>query len=125
MSGEHGIAAAHEFIDAFNAQDHERLAASLNYPHIRLARTFARFESAEEFAELSRRGKAYLQREGWHHTEVASIEAVQVSDDKVHLVMLNHRCRESGEVYNAFDTLWIATLQDGHWGIKFRSSYLR
>ena len=37
-----------------------------------------------------------------------------MSNDKVHLVMLNHRCRESGEVYNAFDALWIATLEDGH-----------
>ena len=95
------------------------------YPHIRLARTFARFESAEEYVELSRRGEAHLQQEGWDHTEIASIEAIQMSDDKVHLVMQNHRCRESGEVYNAFDTLWVATLQDGHWGIKFRSSHLR
>ena len=90
MSGEHGIRAARESIDASNAQDHERLAARLNYPpnpHIRLARTFARFENAEEYVELSRRGEAHLQQEGWDHTEIASIEAIQMSDDKVHLVM--------------------------------------
>ena len=36
-----------------------------------------------------------------------------------------HRCHEDGSVYNTFDTLWIATCDDGHWGIQFRSSYLR
>ena len=56
MSAEHGVAAAHEFIEAFNAQDHERLAASLNYPHIRLARTFTRFENARKFAETQPSG---------------------------------------------------------------------
>ena len=28
-----GIMAVHEFIEAFNLQDHKRLAGSLNYPH--------------------------------------------------------------------------------------------
>lgn len=32
-----GENAARAFIDAFNAQNHEALAATLNYPHIRLA----------------------------------------------------------------------------------------
>ena len=124
MSAEDGIGAVREFIEAFNAQDHERLAASLNYPHIRLARVFARIESAAQFAAQSRAGEARLAREGWHHTELASAEAVQVGADKVHLALCMHRCRESGEVYNAFDTFWIATRRDGHWGIQFRSSYL-
>ena len=64
MSAEEGIAAAREFIDAFNAQDHERLAAVLNYPHIRLARNFTRIENAAEFAQSSRSGKPHLKAEG-------------------------------------------------------------
>jgi hypothetical protein len=31
------IAVVHKFIETFNAQDHERHADTLNYPHIRLA----------------------------------------------------------------------------------------
>ena len=58
------IAVARQFIVMFNDQNHDALAATLNYPHVRLA---------------------------------------------------NDR----------FDTLWIATLDDGHWGIQFRSSFLR
>ena len=125
MTADDGIAAAREFIDAFNAQDHERLAAALNYPHIRLARNFTRVESAAEFADRSRSGEPRLKTEGWHHSVLAAVEAVQASADKVHLLMRVDRCRESGEVYNSFDTFWIATRRDGHWGIQFRSSYLR
>ena len=127
MSAAAAIAAARAFFDAFNAQDHERLANTLNYPHIRHARGFARTESAGEFAQRSRQGQTRLAEEGWHHSEIERIEAVQGGSDgaKVHLAMTVARCRADGTVYNRFDTLWIATLQDGHWGIQFRSSYLR
>lgn len=124
MSADHGIAAAREFIDAFNAQDHERLAAALNYPHVRLARSFTRIESAAEFAARSRSGEPGLRAEGWHHSVLTAVEAVQGSADKVHLLMRVDRCRESGEVYKSFDTFWVATCRDGHWGIQFRSSFL-
>ena len=124
MSAEYGIAAAREFIDAFNAQDHERLARALNYPHIRLARNFTRIESAAEFAARSSSGEAHLKAEGWHHSVLAALEAVQASADKVHVLMRVDRCRASGEVYDSFDTFWIATRRDDHWGIQFRSSYL-
>lgn len=120
------IAAARAFIDAFNAQDHEALAATLNYPHIRLAGgRFATTEASEDFVRRSRQVERALEAEGWHHTRLTSIEAVHSGDDKVHLALRIERCHADGSVYNTFDTLWVATLQDGHWGIQFRSSYLR
>lgn len=121
-----GVSAAQAFIDAFNAQDHEALARSLNYPHVRLANgSFVTIESAEQFAALSARGKSRLEAEGWHHTVMKSAEVVHRGEDKVHVALTVDRCHEDGSVYNQFDTLWIATCQDGHWGIQFRSSYLR
>ena len=124
-SAEAGIAAVHTFTETFNAQDHERHAQSLNYPHIRLANgKFTRLESAEEFAEQSRKAEPFLKKEGWHHTVVASLEVLHAGKDKVHLSLRNDRCREDGAVYHSFDTLWIATLVDCHWGIQFRSSFL-
>ena len=114
------------FIAAFNAQDHEALADTLNYPHIRLANgRFATIESREAFIERSKAGKAYLVEERWDHTVLESIDAVHVGDDKVHLALTNSRCHADGTIYRRFDTLWIVTLADGHWGIQFRSSYLR
>tara|TARA_B100001146_G_scaffold54542_1_gene47836 strand:+ start:11137 stop:11520 length:384 start_codon:yes stop_codon:yes gene_type:complete len=127
LSPESGaIATARAFIDAFNSQDHERLAGTLNYPHTRLALgRFRTFESAQESVVASTAAEPRLDDEGWHHSIIAEIEAVHVSDDKVHLAMTVERCHEDGTVYNTFDTLWIATLDENHWGIKFRSSFLR
>ncbi|MEC9251770.1 MAG: hypothetical protein VX697_02160 [Pseudomonadota bacterium] len=121
-----GIATAHAFIDAFNSQDHERTAGTLNYPHTRLALgRFRTFESARESIAASTAAEPRLDDEGWHHSVIAEIEAVHVGEDKVHLAMTVERCHEDGTVYNTFDTLWIATLDENHWGIKFRSSFLR
>ncbi|MDA0788208.1 MAG: hypothetical protein O2780_01990 [Proteobacteria bacterium] len=119
------IAAVHAFIDTFNAQDHERHAGTLNYPHIRLANgRFSRIESAEVFMAGSKRNEPALRAEGWHHTTVADLKVIQSGRDKVHLALRNDRCRADGTVYHSFDTFWIATLVEGHWGIQFRSSYL-
>lgn len=119
------MACANAFIDAFNAQDHERLSHTLNYPHVRLANDrFVTVASAEDFVSLSQRGKGRLAEEGWDHTVLANIEVIHSGPDKVHMALNNDRCHKDGTVYNHFETLWIATLQDAHWGIQFRSSYL-
>ena len=117
---------AQDFIDMFNAQDHAGLAATLNYPHTRLANgRYVTIADAAEFAALSERNKARLVEEGWHHTVLSALEVVHSGADKVHMSLAIDRCHKDGRVYNQFDTLWIATLKDGHWGIQFRSSYLR
>lgn len=119
------IAVVHAFIETFNAQHHERHAETLNYPHIRLANGgFTTIENAEAFIAGSRRGEAALLQEGWHHSTVASLDVVHSGEDKVHLALRNDRCHADGTVYHSFDTFWIATLVDGHWGIQFRSSFL-
>ena len=123
---ESAVGAARAFLVAFNAQDPIALAAALNYPHVRLAAgRFRTIESAEALVKLSRAGRAALAAEGWHHTVLVALDVVQSGADKVHLTLRIDRCHEDDTVYNRFDTLWIATLKDGHWGIAFRSSYLR
>ena len=125
-SAEAAIACIERFIEAFNALDHEALAGTLNFPHMRLANgKFAQIEDSAAYIELSRKGEPHLLDQGWHHTEVESIEVVQDGEDKVHVAMRILRCVEDGTPYLTFDTLWIATLVNDHWGIQFRSSYLR
>ena len=41
------------------------------------------------------------------------------------MALVMARRDKDGTVYNRFDTFWVATLEDGHWGIRFRSSFLR
>lgn len=114
------------FIDTFNAQAHEQHARALNYPHIRLANgKFARLDSADQFAKISASNEARLRAEGWDHTIVRSLEIIHEGEDKVHIAITNDRCLADGSVYKSFETFWIATCVDGHWGIQFRSSYLR
>jgi len=117
---------AFALIKAFNEQHHSNLAQTLNYPHIRLAKGyFHTISTKEDFITLSQNSQEALKKEGWDHTVVESMETVHEGDDKVHLAIKNHRIDKSGDIYNSFETLWIVTLDDGHWGIQFRSSYLR
>jgi hypothetical protein len=117
---------ASNFIGSFNDQDHAKLADTLNYPQIRLAmRKFYTTESAEEFIQHSQKAEIKCIAEGWDHTVIESMDSVPEGDDKVHLAIRNHRINKAGVIYNSFETLWIATLINEHWGIQFRSSYLR
>lgn len=121
-----GIQAAQAFLDAFNAQDHEALAGTLNYPHLRLANNrYRSVESATDFAAGSRKAEEHLRAEGWAYSVLESAEVVHEGEDKVHMALVMARHDKDGNVYNRFDTFWIATHEDGHWGIRFRSSFLR
>ncbi len=122
---EAATAAAHAFIEHFNSQDHDKLAGTLNFPHVRFALgTFTTIATHQDFVERSRAGNARLLAEGWDHTKLRNLQVIQSGPDKVHLQLLVDRCREDGTIYNTFDTLWICSRQDDKWGIQFRSSFL-
>ena len=126
QAAEAAIACIEGFIAGFNALDHEAVADTLNFPHVRLAKgQFAEIADREKYIAISQNGEQSLLDQGWHHTEVESLEVIQEGDDKVHVAMRILRCREDGSTYLTFDTLWIVTHVEGHWGIQFRSSYLR
>jgi hypothetical protein len=129
MTGQnHNVATktAQAFIDAFNLQDHAAIAKTLNYPHIRLAKgKYSIIDSANQFIKLSAKGQAQLKKERWGHTVMSSARVIHSGEDKVHLSLDIQRCHADGSVYNRFDTLWIVTRVEGHWGIQFRSSFLR
>ena len=126
MSKENGLKAVQNFLDSFNAQDHKRHSKSLNYPHVRLANdVFRTLESPEQFERQCRNNEPNLYAEGWHHSEIDSIETIHANQQKVHLAITMNRCNKEGKVYKSFETFWIATLVNDHWGIQFRSSYLK
>jgi hypothetical protein len=110
---------------AFNRGDMPTQADTFNFPHIRLAEgRFVITETRDDYLKNGPRIQTMLEEEGWHHTVLESLEVIHEGPDKVHLVIENTRRRADDTIYNRFKTLWIATLQDGHWGIQFRSSYL-
>ena len=125
MSAEAGKAVARAYMDAFNRGDISAQADTFNFPHTRLAEgRFAVTETRDDYLKNGARIKAMLEAEGWYHTVLESLEVVHEGPDKVHLAIENTRRRADDTIYNRFKTLWIATLQDGHWGIQFRSSFL-
>ncbi|MCH9674979.1 MAG: hypothetical protein K0U93_26290 [Gammaproteobacteria bacterium] len=123
-------AAVSAYIAAFNKRDAPAMAAAFNFPHIRLAKgQFVVIETAEHFVSRQNIVTEMLIEEGWDHTVVEHVNVVHAGTDKVHLeleITRRHASQggEPGEVYSRFQTLWIATHQDGQWGIQFRSSFL-
>ncbi len=110
-----------EFMRAFNSRNMDAWAASLNYPHVRFASgEVTIYDSAEEFA--ARIPFENLVRTGWDHSHWISREVSLVSADKVHFNTVFQRFNSNNEVIGTYESLYIVTLVDGHWGTQARSS---
>lgn len=119
------VATIRRWLEGFNARDAEVQIDTFNFPHVRLAGgRFATIEDADDMRRQNDAGTARLAAEGWAYTSLLSIEPVQSGPAKVHVAVRYARHRSDGTIYNEFDSLWIVTQQDSHWGVQFRSSYL-
>lgn len=110
-----------DFMLHFNRRDMENWAATLNYPHVRFASgTVTVWESAEEFAQ----GETFtrLPRTGWDHSHWLSRDVVMASPGKVHIQTVFQRFNSNNEIIGTYESMYIVTLQDGHWGTQARSS---
>ena len=122
---EEAIAGAMGAMDAFmlgfNARDPQAWAASLNYPHVRFASGGVTvWESAEEFAET--RVFETLPRTGWDHSHWLTRDVTLASPGKVHIATLFQRFNSDNEIIGTYQSLYIITNIDGHWGTQARSS---
>ena len=122
---EDAVAAAMAVMDAFmlafNAREPEAWAASLNYPHVRFASGGVTvWESAEEFAQT--RAFETLPRAGWDHSHWLTREVTLASPEKVHISTVFQRFNSDNEVIGTYQSLYIVTQVDGHWGTQARSS---
>ncbi len=109
------------FFKAFNAMDEDGIRATLHFPHAMIAGVnLAITQKPEDFVNPT---PHYAQTEGWHHSTLDSLKAVQSSLDKVHYLVEFSRCRADGYKYGTYQGLWILTKIDGRWGIKARSIF--
>lgn len=118
------VAAALDVLDrhmsALNARDNAGLAATLHFPHYRLAGSTIRVWQTPDtyFADfLARAG------DGWHHSAWLSRIPIAASDTKVHLDVTFARYRQDGSVLGEFRSLWVITKRDGRWAAQLRSSF--
>jgi len=124
QSEEKAVLAAMSFMDAFNAADAGVARDCLNYPHARVGAngTLVINETTNDqmpgdFFNIFR------QRTGWNHSCWDLREVMQSGETKVHLKVTFSRYRVDGGLIGAYPSIWVMTEQDGHWGIKIRSSF--
>jgi hypothetical protein len=109
-----------DFMVAFNTRDVEAFEATFNFPSVRLASNTLRIiEKGDHKPEMFGTGAlAEWDRSAWERRDV-----IHSGADKVHIDTRFTRYRADGSVIGGFDSVYVVTCQDGHWGVKIRSSY--
>ena len=109
-----------DFMAAFNARDLAAFERTFNFPSVRLAsNTMVIIEPGYHKPEMLERGAL----KDWHHSAWERRNVIHAGSDKVHIDTRFTRYRADGSVIGAFDSIYVVTCENGHWGIKARSSF--
>ena len=108
------------FMIAFNARDVEAFEATFNFPSVRLAsNTMVIIEEGYHQPGMFERGALAE----WDHSAWERRDVIHAGPDKVHFDTRFTRYRADGSIIGGFDSIYVVTCEDGHWGVKARSSY--
>lgn len=118
------VAAAQKVLDAFmtafNARDVEAFEATFNFPSIRLASgRLITLDKGDMKPERFEQGALAE----WDHSAWDRREVIHAGPDKVHIDTRFTRYRKDGSVIGGFDSVYVITREDDHWGVKIRSSF--
>lgn len=117
-----GCAVLDGFLATFNARDADAWAATLNFPHVRLAAdTVQVWDTPSDYARSN--DVRDLAKGGWAYTRWDWRQLVQSSDDKLHFLVQFTRYGRDDKLIGSYESLYILTRKDGHWGVQARSSY--
>jgi hypothetical protein len=61
--------------------------------------------------------------ETWDHSSWERREVIHAGADKVHIDTGFTRWARDGSRIGSFDSIYVVTLENGHWGVKLRSSF--
>jgi len=115
------LAALDDYMAALNRGDEAGVNAACNFPHVRLAGgkvvVWPNHGDYKLDDFIARAG------DGWHRSTWDERTPIHVGKIKVHLKVKFSRWRKDGSLLGAFETIYIVTRQDGHWGIQARSSF--
>jgi len=93
---------------------------TFNFPSVRLAsQGLVILNKADVSADRFNAGSLAE----WDHSAWDRREVIHAGPDKVHIDTRFTRYRRDGSVIGGFDSIYVVTRQDGHWGIKIRSSF--
>lgn len=112
-----------DYMAAFNARDPKAWAATLNYPHVRIAGDAVRvWQTEQEYADYMD-FDAFAERFGWDHSAWDSKKVVQSSHNKVHVALQFSRYDADDNKIATYESFYVLTDKDGHWGTQARSSF--
>ena len=118
-----GMKALDDFMTTFNAGDPMAWAATLNFPHVRLAGGKVQvWNTPEEYAR-DNDVRVLKEKCGWSKSEWDWRKIVQAEDDKIHIAVSFSRYTPEGKKIVSFESFYIITNKNGHWGTQFRSSF--
>ena len=94
---------------------------TLNYPHIRMAGGGVKvWANKKEYASVDIFDR--LVSTGWHHSAWVSRKVVLESENKVHISTVFQRYDKNNNPLKHYQSLYIVTNDNGHWGVQARSS---
>jgi hypothetical protein len=113
-----GVVDAH--MAGLNARDPAAIAATLHFPHYRLAGSvFKVWETPATYLDdfFARAGTGWA-RSQWNRQQIIHAEA-----EKVHLDMEFTRFHADGSELGTYRSIWVITCIDGRWAAQLRSSF--
>ena len=115
------VAAVEAYFTALNdPTDTEGWAATLNYPHVRVADgTVEMWDTAGDYVNGSQGGR----QRTWIRTRLDQAEPVQVGAGGVNVAVRFSRLNLAGETLSSYEAVYLVTNRDGHVGIQARSSF--
>ena len=109
-----------DFMTAFNARDIDAWQKTFNFPSVRLAsNTMVIIDAAYHQPGMFERGALAE----WDHSAWERRDIIHAGADKVHIDTRFTRYRKDGSVIGGFDSIYVVTCENGHWGVKARSSF--
>lgn len=112
-----------DFMTTFNAKDEDAWAATFNYPHVRFASGNVIVSPDAKAITDTMDFAIFSARSGWDHSAWDKVEALDAGSTKVHFKVTFSRYTAEDKKLATYDSLYVVTLKDGHWGIQARSSF--
>ncbi len=110
-----------DFMTAFNARDLVAWEQTFNFPSVRLASNQLVIidKPGWHLPDTFTRGAL----KEWHHSAWERRNVIHSGPDKVHFDTRFTRHRADGSVIGHFDSIYVVTRENGHLGVKARSSF--
>jgi hypothetical protein len=110
------------FMTAFNEREVAAFEEVLHFPHYRIASgNVSVLQDPKTLPELFERFVTAMPT--WDHSAWAKRKVIHSGPDKVHIDTRFTRYRADGSVLASYDSLYIVTKRNGHWGVLARSSF--